>query len=74
MRYRVNCVIISLLIILSLLIIVINIVELRELRRSVDTRLHHPTSSLTAVVPTVRHVITTQSRYAWIHPESVSER
>ena len=72
MRYRINCIIISLLIILVLFIIVINIVEIRELRRSVETRLHQTTSSLTAV-PIQPHVITAQTRYAWVHPENVSQ-
>lgn len=71
MRYRINCIIISLLVALALIIIVINILEIRELRRSVDSRLHDTSTSLISK-PTDLHVTTTQTRNAWIYPENVS--
>ena len=72
MRYRINCIIISLLVAVALLVIMINVYELRELKRSVNHRIH-ATYSVTSK-PTDLHVITTSyARNAWIYPENVSD-
>ena len=77
MRYRINCIIISLLVAVALLVIVINVHELRELKRSVNNRLRdaYPVTSQPSSKPIDRdHVITTTySRNAWVYPENVSD-
>lgn len=75
MRYRINCIIISLLVAVALLVIVINVHELRELKRSVNSRLHD-TYSVTSKPMDRNHVITTTHRHtrnAWVYPENVSD-
>ena len=71
MRYRVNCIIISLLAGLVILALVINVLEIRELKRSLNNRpLESASYSLTSK-PTDMHV--TSTRNAWIYPENVSD-
>ena len=66
MRYRINCIIIGLLIIVAFVIIVINIIEIRELKRSVNARLNRTTTTDLHVIPSY-----VQARNAWIYPENV---
>ena len=72
MRYRINCIIISLIVAVALLVIVINVHELRELKRSLNNQRVQATYSLTSK-PTDVHVISTYTRNAWVYPENVSD-
>jgi len=71
MRYKINCIIISCLVGLALLVIVINVHEIRELRRSLNNRAQLQDVTITTK-STDHHVITTQTRNAWVYPENVS--
>lgn len=70
MRYRINCIIYSCLVVLVLLVIVFNVLEIRQLRRSLDNRLKETATTLTSN-PTDLHVIPTKTRIAWVYPENV---
>ena len=73
MRYRINCIIISLLVAVALLIIVINVHELRELKRSVNNRLHDTYSVTSKPIDRNHAITTTSTRNAWVYPENVSD-
>ena len=71
MRYRINCIIISCLVGLALLVIVINVYEIRELRKSLNNQLQLQDVTI-ATKPTDQHVTATQVRNAWVYPKNVS--